>query len=76
VESQGKSLDAKVDYPRGKLVKDATLGNYHVYEDQVRIQASVQRSKDDVAPLTVIAKIQACSDKQCLLPGTVKVRIP
>jgi uncharacterized protein YyaL (SSP411 family) len=75
-ESQGKSLDVKVDYPRGKLVKDKTLGNYHVYEDQVKIQASVQRSKDDVAPLTVIAKIQACSDKQCLLPGTVKVKIP
>lgn len=76
IESQGKTLDAKIDYPRSKLVKDATLGDYYVYEDQVKIQASVQRMKDDTSPLSVVVKVQACSDKQCLLASTVKVIVP
>jgi uncharacterized protein YyaL (SSP411 family) len=76
VEADGKSIDAKIEYPRGKLVKDKTLGSYYIYEDEVKIKASVQRSKDNTTPLTVNAKIQACSEKQCLLPGAVKVRVP
>jgi DsbC/DsbD-like thiol-disulfide interchange protein len=76
VEANGKNIDAKTEYPRGKLMKDKTLGDYHVYEDEVKIQTVIQRSKDDTTPLTIIVKVQACSDKQCLLPGTVKVRVP
>jgi uncharacterized protein YyaL (SSP411 family) len=75
-ESQGKTIDAKVDYPKGKLVKDATLGDYHVYEDQVKIHASLKKAKEDSSPLTAIIKVQACSDKQCLLASTVKVKVP
>src|SRR5436853_7506240 len=29
--------DAKVEYPEGKLVKDADVGNYKTYEDSVTI---------------------------------------
>ena len=76
IEANGKSIDAKIDYPQGKLVHDATLGDYHVYEDQVKIQASIKKAKDDKSPLSVIVKVQACSDKQCLLPSTVKVKVP
>jgi uncharacterized protein YyaL (SSP411 family) len=76
IQAQDKSLDSKVDYPQGKLVHDATLGDYHVYEDQVKLQASIKRAKDDTSPLSVTVKIQACSDKQCLLPSTVKVKVP
>jgi hypothetical protein len=76
IETQGKTLDAKVEYPRGKLVKDATLGDYFVYEDKVKIQAIVPRAKDDISPLQAIVKFQACSEKHCLLASTVTVKIP
>ncbi len=75
LEVQGKALDAKVEYPRGKLVKDKVLGDYYVYEGNVELRASVKRVKGDMSSLTAIVKVQTCSEKQCLLPSTVKVNV-
>jgi len=75
IEAQGKAIDAKVEYPRGKLVKDKVLGDYYVYEDKVKFKANVKRAKEDNSSLKVIVKVQACNEKQCLLPGTVKVNV-
>jgi uncharacterized protein YyaL (SSP411 family) len=75
IEIQGKVLDADIVYPRGKLVKDKVLGDYYVYEDKVKLQATVKRTKGDTSPLSAIVKVQACSDKQCLLQSTVKVGV-
>jgi uncharacterized protein len=75
LEVQGKALDAKVEYPRGKLVKDKILGDYYVYEDNVKLRASVKRAKGDMSSLTAVVKVQTCSEKQCLLPSTVKIGV-
>lgn len=65
----------KVDYPAGKVVKDKTVGDYKVYEDAVTIKAEVRRAKDSTDPLELNVKLQACNDKTCLLPATVKVKV-
>jgi len=64
----------KVEYPAGKLVKDAIVGDHRVYEDQVTIKATVRRKGD--AGLTAAIRVQACSDKTCLQPSTIKVSVP
>jgi DsbC/DsbD-like thiol-disulfide interchange protein len=76
VTGKEKLQDVKLDYPTGKVVKDADLKiEYKVYEGKVEIAAHVQRAKGDTGPLEVSVKIQACSDKNCLLPATVKVPV-
>ena len=44
VVAKGKRLDAKVDYPAGKVTKGKTVGDYNVYETKVDIQAVIQRA--------------------------------
>jgi thiol:disulfide interchange protein len=62
----------KVEYPEGKLIKDETVGNYRTYEGKVTIRAKVKRARGDTAPLNLEVKVQACDEKACLLPATVK----
>jgi DsbC/DsbD-like thiol-disulfide interchange protein len=76
VTGKAKPQDVKVDYPKGKLVKDSTAGDYNVYDESVEIKVVVQRAKGDTGPLEVNVRVQACSDKQCLLPSTLKVNVP
>jgi DsbC/DsbD-like thiol-disulfide interchange protein len=66
----------KVEYPKGKTVKDKVLGDYNVYEDKVAIKATVKRAEGDKGPLEVGVTFQACNDKSCLLPATVKLTLP
>ncbi len=75
VTGKEKPQDVKVDYPPGKLIKDKVVGDYKVYEDKVEIKAIVTRAKGDTGPLEVTVKFQACNDKTCLLPATVKVTV-
>jgi DsbC/DsbD-like thiol-disulfide interchange protein len=70
-----KLQDVKIEYPAGKVHKDATLGDYKIYEDQVEIKAQVQRAKGDTSPLEASVKIQACDEKKCLLISTVNVPV-
>ncbi len=65
--------DPKVEYPAGKLVKDEVTGDYRTYEGTVTIKAQVKRVKGDDSPLALTVKIQACDDKSCLAPATVKL---
>ncbi|OAI51522.1 hypothetical protein AYO44_17085, partial [Planctomycetaceae bacterium SCGC AG-212-F19] len=76
ITGKNKLDDVKVDYPPGKLVKDKIVGDYKVWEDKVTIKATVRRAKGDAGPLEVAVKFQACTDKQCLLPATVKQTVP
>jgi hypothetical protein len=64
-----------VDYPAGTLKKDKD-GDYRIYKGKVTIKATVQRAKSDTGPLNVAIKLQACSEKSCLAPGTIKVTVP
>jgi DsbC/DsbD-like thiol-disulfide interchange protein len=76
ISGKEKPQDVKVEYPAGKTVKDADLKiEYKTYEDKVEIKAQVQRAKGDSGPLEVSVKVQACTDKTCLLPATVKVAV-
>jgi DsbC/DsbD-like thiol-disulfide interchange protein len=76
VTGKTKPASVRVDYPEGKEVKDATIGDYKVYEDKADIKVTVQRAKGDTEPLELNVKLQACTDKKCLLPATVKVSVP
>src|ERR1700730_1499542 len=76
VSGKTKPASIKVDYPEGKEVKDATIGDYKVYEDKAEIKVTVQRAKGDADPLDLAIKLQACTDKKCLLPATVKLSVP
>jgi DsbC/DsbD-like thiol-disulfide interchange protein len=76
VGGKAKIDSVKVDYPKGKAVKDKDVGVYHIYEDKVDIKATVRRARGDEGALEVTVKLQACSHKGvCLLPAEVKVPV-
>lgn len=77
VKGESPLKSVKIDYPKGKTVKDQALGaEYNEYEGTVAIKAHVQRAPGDAGPLTVAVKFQSCSAKQCLLPATVQIKVP
>jgi hypothetical protein len=76
VVSKAKADDVAVEYPKGRIVKDSMIGDYYVYDDTVDIKITVKRPKDSPPPLELQVKVQACSDKQCLLPSTLKLNVP
>jgi hypothetical protein len=73
VKFPGKVDVVKIDYPAGTLHKDNVAGNYNIYEGKVTIKATVRREKGAAGPLQLTVKIQACTDKNCLLPATLKL---
>jgi hypothetical protein len=70
----GKAELIKVDYPAGKLKKDALVGDYKIYEDTVTITARVRPASGVPGPPELALRFQACSEKTCLSPATVKIR--
>ncbi len=76
VAGKEKPEAVKVEYPEGKLVKDAAAGDYRIYEGKVAIKAQVRRARGDTSPLEVGIRVQACDDRGCLLPATIKVQVP
>ncbi|MSR80897.1 MAG: hypothetical protein EXS11_09255 [Gemmataceae bacterium] len=77
VKVSGKTAlkSVKVDYPKGKLVKDKLVGDHSIYEGKVEIPIKVIRAEGDKGPLEVLIKFQACDEKRCLLPSSVKVEL-
>lgn len=71
----GKAKVEKVEYPAGKVQKDAVIGDYRIYEGRVTVKVHLRRAKDDTGPLDLTVKLQACNDKTCLLPATIKVPV-
>jgi hypothetical protein len=66
-----------IDYPKGKTVKDKIVGDYNVYEADAVIGVTVEWPKGATpAPLELSVKLQACNEKTCLLPSTIKVSVP
>jgi hypothetical protein len=62
----------RIDYPKGTPFKDKAFGTFFVYEGKAVIKATVLRAKGDSSPLEVSVSINACNDKSCLQPATVK----
>jgi len=73
IKAAGKPITAKVKYPGGKSYIDKAVGTYKIYEDDVTIQAELQKAS---GPLEVSVKFTACDDKRCLPPKTVKLNVP
>jgi hypothetical protein len=76
LDANRKSKVIQVEYPKGKSVRDAIVGDHQIYEGKVSITAKLNRAKEDTAPLELSVKVQACNKEKCLLPGTVKVTVP
>ncbi|MEI7685631.1 MAG: protein-disulfide reductase DsbD N-terminal domain-containing protein [Planctomycetota bacterium] len=69
--------DAKVEYPPpGRVLKDAKLGSFNIYENKVDIRATVDRVPTEANPLQLTVRLSSCDDKECLPPSTVKVSVP
>jgi hypothetical protein len=76
ITGKAKPQSVKVDYPPGKTKKDSVVGEYKIWEGKVTVKATVQRAKGDTGPLNVAVKVQACDEKKCLLPATIKLSVP
>jgi DsbC/DsbD-like thiol-disulfide interchange protein len=75
ITGKNKLDDVKIDYPKGKVHPDKTIGDFNVYEEKVTITAKVQRGKGDSGPLKATIKLQACTDKNCLMPAKIDVDV-
>jgi DsbC/DsbD-like thiol-disulfide interchange protein len=75
ITGKAKPKDVTIDYPKGKVIEDKTLGNYSTYEGKIVIKAKVTRAKDDTGALDVTIKLQACDEKLCLPPSKVKLEV-
>jgi DsbC/DsbD-like thiol-disulfide interchange protein len=74
IKAAGKPK-VEVTYPAGKVIMDKDVGNFRVYEEKVNVQAKVLRSNGDQSPLEVSVRFNACNDKGCLPPATVKIPV-
>jgi DsbC/DsbD-like thiol-disulfide interchange protein len=75
VSGADKPQAVKTEYPKGKAVKDAVVGDYYVYEGDVTVKVTIKRPAGATGKLEASVKLQACSDKTCLLPSTVKAAV-
>ncbi len=76
ISAKEKPEAVKVEYPEGKLVKDAAAGDYRIYEGKVAIKAQVRRARGDTSPLDVSVRVQTCTEMKCLPRATVQVTVP
>ena len=74
--ADGKPLEVTPTYPKGKLVKDELVGDYLILEGKVTVTAVVPRPADDKRPLEVEVRLTACKEGTCLLPATVRRKLP
>ncbi len=72
LSSDSKIEDVKVDYPEGKLIKEA---DYHAYEGTTPIKVKLRRLKGDDSPIEIAISFQACTKTSCLFPVTVKQKV-
>jgi DsbC/DsbD-like thiol-disulfide interchange protein len=71
VTSKSKLENVKVEYPPGKLQQD-NGEKFKIFEGKVTIKAQVKRARNDNSPLELSITLQACNDKTCLQPVTIK----
>ncbi len=77
IAAKGKLEDVKISYPAGKQNANQNgEEKYRIYEGKVSIKAQIKRARGDNGPLEVTIKLQACNDKTCLFPATIKKEVP
>ena len=74
VVSFNKGVTSKITYPAGELKKDKIVGDYKIYHDKATITSVVKRANAG-DPIEVSIKVQACDDKSCLQPATIKLSV-
>jgi DsbC/DsbD-like thiol-disulfide interchange protein len=74
LSAKDKLANVKIVYPAGKLHAEKEE-KYKIYEGKVTIKAQVKRASGDDSPLEVSVKLQACNDKTCLFPATIKIPV-
>ncbi len=67
----GKKVEAKVEYPKGKEITDATVGKYAVFEGAVTIKGTFPATEGEVE---VRVKLSACKEGLCLPASTLKLK--
>jgi hypothetical protein len=67
----GKKVDATVEYPKGKEIKESTGEKYLVYEGTVKVTGTFAATEGAVE---VRVKLSACKEGLCLPPSVLKVR--
>jgi hypothetical protein len=77
IESKGKPVTAKVDYPEGKLVKNPER-DVRIYEGTITIKATVKRADLPDGPLDVKVWLRAVnwSRAVCILPAEIELPVP
>jgi DsbC/DsbD-like thiol-disulfide interchange protein len=75
VTSKSKLENVKVEYPAGKLQQD-NGEKFKIFEGKVTIKAQVKRARNDNGSLELSILLQACNDKTCLQPATIKKELP
>ena len=75
VKSKPGIKDVRVSYPRGRLVKDALLGDYRIYEGRVTIRITAD-VKDPTKPIELLLKCHPFSEAMGALPQRIRLRVP
>jgi DsbC/DsbD-like thiol-disulfide interchange protein len=80
VKAATKLEAVEVDYPAGEETKDEVLGeSYRQYVGTVKIPVKIRRAivggKPDESTLEVSIKYQACNERGCLAPQTLKLKV-
>jgi uncharacterized protein len=75
VTGTGKPEIASVEFPAGKKISDKEFGEYSVYEKSIAIKVTIKRPAGTKDEVELAVKIQACNDKTCLPPATLKTKV-
>ena len=67
----GKKVEAKVQYPKGKEVADATVGKYCVYDGTTTLTGTFPATAGTVE---VRVSLSACKEGLCLPPSVLKLK--
>lgn len=77
LESEPAPADVKIAYPTGQLVRDAFVGDHAIYEGTVRVGLTATWPRGGHPhSYELVVRLQACSKQKCLMPATVKIRLP
>jgi hypothetical protein len=80
LSSAMKLAKAEIKYPEGEEYKSPAIDkSARVYQGKTEIKVAIERArvdgKVDRSPVEVSVRYQACDDKACQLPKTVKVKV-
>jgi hypothetical protein len=77
VAGKNVAKDVLITYPKGEVVKDEIIGDYRVYKGAVKLEAVVQRPRQDAESLTVSVRLRPFDHRGCRWrTTTLEKRVP